>query len=386
MKTISSALLCLLAAFAVSACAKSSASLEAARAASAPGALLGNERNLADIMRNYPRAVPSPQPWAGYWWPYVGTGIAAVYRDDAGMSPADKYDAAYLDYLRSRGSDTSQYQSMAAWERTKHGPGAARVESWWGHCNGWAASSVMVPEPRAPKTIAGLNFGVRDLKALLAESWMEFSGDFVGTRVDTPGDFSSAAFWDVVPAQFHLMLANIAGRQNRSLILDRHTGHEIWNQPLVAYEFDQPKASDYLGAHPSFPDVYRINMTARIWWANDNVDPDDVTPPFDIVKLHDEFYDYYFPGRLLKYELWLDGPVEFDSNGNIARSGDILVTREDGRYVGGVWKNGTSPAALIHTHPDYMWVPYGVQHSSGYKNARIDDTWVRENIGAARER
>src|SRR5262249_17857202 len=144
---------------------------------------------------------------------------------------------------------------------------------------------------------------VRDQKALLAESWMEFSGDFVGTRVNDEGDFSSAAFWDVVPAQFHLMLTNVVGKQKHGLILDRHTGHEIWNQPLEGYKIEPVKPEDYLGAHPQYPDIYRVNMTAWIWWANDNVDPDELTPPFSIEAMGEEIYDHFFPGRKLKYEL-----------------------------------------------------------------------------------
>ncbi|MBI3554853.1 MAG: hypothetical protein HY074_01155 [Deltaproteobacteria bacterium] len=330
-----------------------------------------NARNLAELQLHHSRAVVSPQPWAAYWWPYVGSGIANGWRDPDNLAPADKYDRAY------RGA----HEPLADWERARHGPGLANVASWWGHCNGWAAAALMVSEPRLPKFINGVSFGVRDQKALLAESWMEFSGDFIGTRVDEEKDLSSAAFWDVVPAQFHLVLTNIVGKQNHGLILDRHTGHEIWNQPLVAYDIAPITRDDYLGSHPSYPDIYRVNVTARIWWANDAIGPDEITPPFDMEKLHEEYFDHFFPGRLLRYELWLDAPAEFDAQGKLVRSGDILITRRNDVYVGGAWKNGINPALLAHTHPDYMWVPFSQQRSSGYKNPRIDDQWVRANIG-----
>ncbi len=330
-----------------------------------------NVRNLAELQRYHARAVVQPQPWAAYWWPYVGSGIANGWRDPDNLAPADKYDRAYRPV----------HEPLADWERARHGPGLANVASWWGHCNGWAAAALMVSEPRVPKIINGVTFEIRDQKALLAESWMEFSGDFIGNRVDDEKDMSSAAFWDVVPAQFHLVLTNIVSKQNHGLILDRHTGHEIWNQPLVAYEISPVLRDDYLGPHPAYPDIYRVNITARIWWANDNISPDEITPPFDMSLLHDEFADHFFPGRKLRYELWLDGPVEFDEQGSMIKSGDILVTRRGDTYVGGAWKNGLNPALLAHTHPDYMWVPFAQQHSSGYKNPRIDDQWVRMNIG-----
>lgn len=343
-------------------------------------------KNLAELQKFHSSAILSPQPWVGYWWPYVGSGIANGLRDPENLSPADKYDAAYKRFLRSQGKSTENYQAAADWERAYHGPGLAHVASWWGHCNGWAASALMIPEPDGPKIIQGVRFDVRDQKALLAESWMEFSGDFLGNRVDSDTDFSSAAFWDVVPAQFHLLLADVVSRQNLGIILDRYTGQEIWNQPLVAYQIEKITKSDYLGAHPSYPSIFRVNVTAKIWWASDAVAPDEITPKFDFDRLGDEFNDYFFPGRVLRYELWLDGPVVFDENGEMTESGDILVmdAGEGDHYVGGVWKNGINPAALIHSHPDYMWRPFGLQRSTGYKNPRIDDGWVRQNIGGAR--
>lgn len=330
-----------------------------------------NSVNLAESMKNNSQAILNPVPWAGYWFPYGAGGIGFV---------ASKYDSLYVDQMKALGRDMSNYKTVAAWEAYNHVAGVPNFEPWFGHCNGWSASALMVPEPKGQKTIGGVSFSVGDQKALLAESWLEFSGDFVGTRVNDKGDYSSAAFWDVVPAQFHILLSNLVGKQNKGLIIDRHTGHEIWNQPLVAYKFDPVRPEDYIGAHPQHPNIYRVNMTARIWWANDNVGADDVSPVFDWERLQNELYDNYYPGRLLKYELWLDAPPEFDASGGLVKSGDILVTQENGRYVGGVWKNGTSPEILLNSHPDYMWVPYGIQHSSGYKNPYIDDIWVRDNI------
>lgn len=342
--------------------------------------------NLAELQSRYAQGVVHPTPWLGYWWPYTASGIAnsgnGVWRDEKSQGPADKYDEAYIRYLKKQNMPEKDYERLASWERARHGPGLVSVASWWGHCNGWAAAALMVPEPREAKLIEGVKFEVRDQKALLTESWMEFSGDFVGNRVNDAGDFSSGDFWDVVPAQFHLLLTNVVGRQNRGLILDRYTGDEVWNQPLVAYAIDPILKADYLGAHPDYPGIYRVNVTARIWWANDNVAPDSLTPEFDLEKMLGETNNELFPGRVLRYELWLDAPAEFDESGKLTRSGNILVTRVDGAYVGGVWKNGVSPAALVHSHPDYMWTPYGLQTSSGYKNPRLDDIWVKNHISA----
>jgi hypothetical protein len=351
----------LVAIVAAAGCGKDDADAEGADRAGTVGGPALNGTNFAEIMQTFARGEVKPHPWVGYWFPYTAGGVVAS---------AQKYDAAY----------GAEHPSLAQWEVGNHGAGHPQLESWFGHCNGWAASSLSVLEPREPKMINGVQFDVADQKALLAESWLEFSGDFIGTRVMDEGDTGSTAFWDIAPAQFHLILANLTGKQARGLILDRHTGWEIWNQPLAGYMFDKVRPEDYIGAHPQFPDVYRVNVTARIWWANDNVAAGEISNAFNMEALREKFFDPHYPGRLLRYELWLDGPVEFDTSGNLTRSGNILMTQEFGRYVGGMWKNGGE--ANVNSHPDFMWVPYGRQFSSGYKNPRIDDNWVRDNVAS----
>ncbi|MBY0472152.1 hypothetical protein K2X30_13375 [bacterium] len=334
--------------------------------------------NLAELMQKHSQAIVKPQPWASNWWPYGSAGIASGGYDPQGMSPAEKYDTAYKVYYEAHGGNIAALKSAASWERSLHSPSAFNFESWFGHCNGWAAAALLVPEPRESKTINGVTFAVRDQKALLSESWLEFSGDFIGTRANDKGDTSSAAFWDIAPAQFHLILANIVSRQNKGVVFDRYTGDQVWNQPLVAFRTDPIQREDYLGPHPQFPEIHRVNVSTTIWWAEDNVHPDAITPEFDIENENVAF----FPMRKLRYELWLDGPPEFDSLGRLTKSGDILITSENSRYYGGAWKNGTTTEALLNSHPDYMWVPLGVQFSTGYKNPNIDDGWIRDFIGA----
>lgn len=352
------------------ACGKKEKLEDSASSGDNPGGVMAmalNERNLAKIVNANSSAIVKPTPWASWWWSYGGGGISG---------PARKYDQVYQNYLRSRGVDTTNYQSAAEWEGSKHSPRAPLYEGWFGHCNGWSAAALNYPEPREPLTIDGVTFSVGEQKALLSESWMEFSGDFVGRRVNDKGDFSSDRFWDVAPAQFTLILANIVSGGNRGIVIDRYTGDQVWNQPLVAYKFNPIKPEDYLGQHPAAPDVYRVNMSAQITWADDNVGRDEVTAPYDPSKANSHF----FKSRTLNYELWLDAPAVFDASGRLVSSGNIMVTREDDRYVGGFWKNGSDPAALVNSHPDYMWTPFAIQGSTGYKNERVDDHWIHDHI------
>ncbi|MBI3543306.1 MAG: hypothetical protein HY075_08560 [Deltaproteobacteria bacterium] len=312
-----------------------------------------DETNLAYLMKRYSKATADPVPWAGYWWPYRSNGIASAEADAHGESPASKADLAQ-----------GNTNWIVGWEYANHGWGRA-AEDWWGHCNGWATAAIMESEPRQGRRVNDVEFTVADRKALLSEYWLESGADFIGTRVYDPNDFSSDAFWDVVPSQFHLLLANVVGRQKRSVIIDRHTGAEVWNQPLVAYEMRAITRDDDLGSDPDNPGLHRVNLETTIWWASDEVDAGDLTPEFKWRE------NVAFAKRTLRYELWLDGPLEFDSKGELKRSGNI---------VGGIWKNGTNPEYLVDTHPDFIWVPLSYATSSGEKNPRLDDRWVYEHI------
>lgn len=314
------------------------------------GGTLNAAKNFSFLQSRFQSAVVSPTPWAGFWFPYASNGIS---------NAASKYDAA------NAGS-----QGAANWEIGHHGTGLGDVADWWGHCNGWSAAAILTPEPRDSKTVGGETFDVSDRKALLTETFMEVTGDFLGTRVDDPSDRSSAAFNDITPAQFFLMITNVIGSQRRTFVMDRFTGHEVWNQPVVAYANAAIAPADYLGPDPSAPNVFRVNVTTQIFWADDNVNPDIVTPAFDPANPAS-----VFKSRTLKYELWLDGPVEFDSAGNITSSGDVILTSKG---VGGRWKNGNLPAQ--NSHPDYMWIPTGPAPSNGFKNPKISDAWVLSNI------
>lgn len=314
------------------------------------GGVLNANKNFAFLQNRFPSAVINPAPWAGFWWPYQSNGIA---------SAAAKYDSANAD---SNGA--------ASWERDRHGQGLGDVADWWGHCNGWAAAAMLTPEPRSTKSVGGQNFDISDRKALLTETFMEVTGDFLGTRVNSPDDRSSNAMRDITPAQFFLMITNVMGARGRAFVMDRFTGHEVWNHPTVAYLNAPVTREDYIGADPEFPNVHRVNVSTKIFWVKDNVDPDITTPAFDFNAVAD-----VFESRTLRYEVWLDAAPQFDAQGKLTASGDVILTSSG---VGGEWKNGSLP--LVNSHPDYMWIPTGSARSSGFKNPNVNDAWVFSNM------
>jgi hypothetical protein len=287
---------------------------------------LSAEKNFAFLINNYAQAKVEPTPWAGAWWPYGASGIAAGgFAGSSGASPAGKYDAA-------RGGQTS----AQLWEMHNHGPHVKGIQGWWGHCNGWCAAAALFPEPRESVTVNGVTFGNADIKALLTEAGMAANADYFGTRVDYGNDYNTPKYTDTVPDQYLLVLTNYIGRQKHGVLIDRYTGDQIWNQPLAGYKIDYPKKEDYLGADPRAPGVYRILVTSTIWWMRDDVPANVVTPDFDYPAEDTETVQ----NRVLKMEVWLDGPVVFDADGKITSSGNVIVTREGEYFAGGAWMMG----------------------------------------------
>jgi hypothetical protein len=322
------------------------------------------QRNFANLINQYPQVKSDPTPWAGFWWPYSSNGIANG-QYGGGKSPAGKYDAA-------RGWKESPSQ---AWEAKNHGSKVPRMEPWWGHCNGWSAAAALFPEPREDKVSGGIVFTIADQKALLSEAAMEVNADFFGERTE-PWDLAPWKVADTVPNQFFLVTTNYMGRKKHPVLIDRFTHGQVWNQPLVAYRFDKPKREDYLGPALEAPAVYRMLVTVTIWWASDAVPPGVLTEPFEW-KATSQFDE-----RVLKAELWLDGPVVFDGAGNLVSSGNIVVTRDPAnpdRTIGGSWRGGDTSDGW----PDYMWVPHSVfsrdpdaPNTDPYANPLVDIHWL----------
>jgi hypothetical protein len=225
--------------------------------------------------------------------------------------------------------------------------------------------------------VNGITFTIGDIKGLLTEGGMEASADFYGHRVDWGQDYDSPKYDDVIPNQYFLVLTNYMGRLKQTVLIDRYTGDQIWNQPVTGYRFAYPKREDYLGADPQAPGVYRINLEADLWWARDDVDPHTVTDPFEFEA------GTHYETRTLRLEVWLDGPVTFGADGKIASSGNVVVTRQGEYMVGGAWKNGAG--ILTDAHPDYMWVPYSVlkpNNEEPYANVHVDHEWVERHVMA----
>jgi hypothetical protein len=331
------------------------------------------DKNFAELINKYPEGKAKTPAWAAFWWPYTGNGIASgAYGGGSshggGYSPAGKYDAA-------RGGRTNSQ----SWEIQNHGSRVPKVQGWWGHCNGWCAASALLPEPVQGVKVNGIEFGVADIKGLLAEAGMSVSADFFGNRVDAWNSYDQRRWEDTVPDQYFLVLTNFMGKLQSTVLIDRYTGDQIWNQPLAGYRIKYPTKDDYLGCTGN---VCKVNIQSTIWWYNDSGVPATViTPEF---KWQDELDPAsgaeVVQHRDLSMEVWLDGPVEFGSDGKITKSGDVIVTRDGDFFAGGAWKMGSMN---VDANPDYMWVPYSFikpDPTDDYANPSIDIDWIKAHL------
>lgn len=346
---------------------------------------------------------PTNTPWAGSYWAYANSGIATktVSSNPSlnGVSPAQKYDAVF-------GTQAE------AWERQNHscdaytGETKASCQGWWGHCNAWAAAAIKEKEPRQAISKNGRTYNVADQKALLTELWMSSGSLFEGHTdkstktgswvfnpnspqamkvVDSSGTNGYQAFWDVSPRTFFLIFTNYVGLMKQSVVVDRFTGDEVWNQPIVGYRILPIREQDLLAAQTlNGTAVYPVKMRVKIYWANDGVHGEHVSKAFSIASTNtteaEENLGVDYTARLLKFKLWLNRPIRVIS--------ETQIESEDGQPVAvvgqGIWDAMENPGAyydIDQTHPDFIWQPTQLA-SGGSKNPHIVNSNVRSLLVA----
>lgn len=333
-----------------------------------------------------------PRPWADSYWPTFQDGInhrwqrTGRFLDD--LSPAEKYDAAFNGWDPQRVKGLRPYQAVYGhfgdpfdpeyYERL--GPlardlslrfgnartrsaaaagllrydGTARsgiaaedfggIETWFGLCHAWAAAAILEPEPLQPVVRGDIRFEVSDIKALVIACYDRTSATLVGSRndardidLDARGRARKADARDVNPGAFHVLLANLVGRDGRSFIEDRTANHEVWTQPIRAFhvvaldEVSEAEAAELVQASGD----YRFNeKAARFFHVRTEVDYITEAPPSRRPNADDDDYER-------------TDPYEY-----------VLETTASGEIIGGEWV-GTSRTE----HPDFLWLPIGAQRA-----------------------
>lgn len=225
---------------------------------------------LEDIERAQLLKASLPEaPWSDSYWPIYQGSLANRYADPAfpgsmdwkenfdflfkrigegasdRLSPAEKYDLLVGDT-----NFTLTKRMLEEGRRIYEQDG--KVETWMGICHGWAPASFMAP--RATKAVrasalAGggeLLFYPSDIKALTSLLWANarvptrYIGGRCHTRqppTDPNGRPEKIECLDSNPGTWHLAVVNQIGVSKRSFILDASFDYEVWNQPVVSYEY-----------------------------------------------------------------------------------------------------------------------------------------------------
>jgi len=188
-------------------------------------------------------------PWSGYWWPKRKKELAKGSIFD--KSPLEKYDE-YVKLTRKKNPGAT------SWELTYH----TEKKRWSGHCNGWSASAILEKEPKTAVKRKGILFGVKDLKGLLAESYMVTLYNFYGERYYDKNNDPD----DLYPHKFHELLIEYIKEKKKPIILDISWNEEVWNYPAYAYESEMVLDEKQ----------NRLHVKTKVYLADDNVKPDYV--------------------------------------------------------------------------------------------------------------
>lgn len=307
-------------------------------------------------------------PWSETYWPSQKGGIAyrwqldqslSVYRTPptreqlkrmspnqiAQLSAAEKFDIARGRY------DYPLVKEVA-------GMNKETAPDWYGICHGWtpAAYNHREPMPNTVKNPDGIEvaFGSSDVKGLLsyyyatptAKAPTRTVGRKCRDSKTSLGAFLNNAnngCEDVNAGAFHVILTNQIGLMNESFSVEIDPGHEIWNQPITAYESkvlaqSGPNADAAPGA------ASRVLMETTMHYADDG---DELTTKQLMQRWHPTNGTPDHSTDSHTYRYWLD----LDANGNI---------------LGGQWViEGASCAKM--PFPDFIWIKPAVAFTGDYE-------------------
>lgn len=211
-------------------------------------------RSKGDVLDRTSEASTSTLAWSGYWWPMLDSGGGErLWQEDG---PLDKYDY----YVRAEsGSFPSPYAT--SWEFDNHRT-TDQKNTWWGHCNGWAAASILEPEPAVAAAAGGIFFSVADKKGILTEWHNAAQSDGTwGNRYYGSGDDLD----DIYPDEFMVVLIQHIVSQDEPVVMDLDCYEEVWNHPIYGYEMEEVERS---GDEARF--------ACRVYYATDAVSSDFV--------------------------------------------------------------------------------------------------------------
>ena len=270
-----------------------------------------NENYRAAVTEGTVKAAVLPEalPYAAFWWPHNKLPLAA-----GAFSPLGKYDAA----VKAR---TGTDPGSVKWEREFH---SLQHVPWGGHCNGWAASSVLYKEVEKPKWDAASKqvLFTSDFNGMLAEASFCLDWAFYGARNNSDNDDTL----DISPDKFHKVLSYYIETLKKPIAFDRFSRKEIDNWVISGFEAKITKDT-------TTPNTFLVTNIVTV-----HPYPRDIRD--DIGPASKESITY-------KYK---------------------LTTDDQGEITGGVW---------LSKNPDFLWVPLS-QSNCGRENPKVDPKRILE--------
>lgn len=362
--------------------------------------------NIYDLDQQSLREGRIPQnPWATYYWPLHSGMIANRYQSnrfngnfeskrqqvlsytlknvvDSGdgffrklekkirrLSPAEKYDliTGQIDAPLTR----------AIWEDGKRYNDMGRMQGWYGVCEGAVSAAVQMPEPVQPVTLRSLykdlevTFEAKDIKALASLLWSSYvvSVPILGSRCFTDryttgpnGEVTQSACFDVNPASWHISILNLIGLQKTALYGDYAQGAEVWNSPILSYQFTYFNPTNRnLTTNLSQAKVLRSQ------WQQD---------PFSYLR-HPDTHSIVGVQMKVVYGL-TSGYIRKNGSKPMDEKEETyfydLELNSQGQVIGGEWQDKETP--------DFLWaIPKGMKpFSSGDYQIGLNQRWNTKKV------
>ncbi|HEX4923600.1 MAG TPA: hypothetical protein VFV50_05920 [Bdellovibrionales bacterium] len=339
------------------------------------------------------------QPWSGDYWPYYQGAIGARHFDP--QFPLQGADFLQrLQYVNSnffleifgRGNQDDISQLSASekydlivgdtqggltdhvWSEGKrfYEQLGGRLEEWMGYCHGWAPASYMLKRPSRSIQVTGYDGRTQiklfpsDIKGLASYLWATspFQSRFIGGRcnvkkpqTDEAGRILDQNCSDTNAGTWHLAVVNQVGYKKRSFIMDATYDYEVWNQPVVSYE--------YVYFNPqSF--TYARGLQDAI------VSRDEFT--------NDKFARYrsqraaHVVGIVMKVTYLVESSAnsneydspQYDQHRTVNYYYDLELD-QNGQIIGGEW--------YTNRHPDFLWTPTQNARAMAAEDRGLTESW-----------
>lgn len=290
------------------------------------------------------------------------------------LSPMDKY--ALTAQLTAPAGASNPWLASAAEILTSYFP---HGDSWWGHCNGWAAAAILTHEPREDRVFTAgehdITFTTADMKGLLTEAHYSVRAHVYGSRYNSEEDDIT----DLAPGAFQQVIDFYFRQQQVPVVFDTTADTAVWNYPaygaeLVLDETTDPTALAFTDINTASVDELQTlpNISSRL--AKRIVNYREKHGPFQNIEeilevrgIDDEEFvsiESQITVEPIRRTFAATADVVFTTDGVAPThiDGDTpegftktwsyeLVTTRDGTVVSGEWED---PAE----HPDFAWVPY----------------------------